>query len=83
MQRALRVRSAAGMPRRARRSAVRNCARTCCRLESGSVTRLCRCEPLLSNRSNKWDGLRQVRLSAQGGLAQFCRQALMSHGCFN
>ena len=30
-----------------------------------SVTRMCRCEPLLSNQSNKWDELRQVRLSAQ------------------
>ena len=29
------------------------------------VTRLCRCEPLLSNQSNKWDELRQVRLSAR------------------
>jgi hypothetical protein len=34
------------------------------------VTRLCRCEPLLSTQSNKWGGLRQVRLSARGGHAQ-------------
>ena len=52
------------------------------RLESGSVTRLCRCEPLLSNQSNKWDELWQVRLSAHGGLAQCCRRAL-PRGCFN
>ena len=44
------------------------------RLESGSATRRCRCEPLLSNQSNKWDELRQVRLSAQGGPAQCCRK---------
>ena len=48
-----------------------------------SVTRLCRCEPLLSNQSNKWDELQQVRLSARGGLAQFCPQALMSRGVTN
>ena len=47
---------------------------------AGSVTRLCRCEPLLSDQSNKWDELQQVRLSARGGLAQFCPQALMSRG---
>ena len=33
--------------------------------ESGSATRLCRCGPLLSNQSNRWDELRQVRLSAR------------------
>jgi hypothetical protein len=39
-----------------------------------SVTRQCRCEPLLSDQSNKWDELQQVRLSARGGLAQFWPQ---------
>jgi hypothetical protein len=39
--------------------------------EFEDVTRLCRCEPLLSTQSNKWGGLRQVRLSARGGHAQF------------
>jgi hypothetical protein len=48
-----------------------------------SVTRLCRYESLLSNQSNKWDGLQQVRLSARGGLAQFCPQGLMSRGVSN
>ena len=48
-----------------------------------SVTRLCRCEPLLSDQSNKWDELQQVRLSARGGLAQFWPQALMSRGISN
>jgi hypothetical protein len=38
--------------------------------EFEDVTRLCRCEPLLSTQSNKWGGLRQVRLSARGGHAQ-------------
>jgi hypothetical protein len=41
------------------------------------VTRMCRCEPLLSNQSNKWDELRQVRLSARGGLAQCCLQPIV------
>jgi hypothetical protein len=42
-----------------------------CPKDMKSVTRLCRCEPLLSDQSNKWDELQQVRLSARGGLAQF------------
>ena len=41
------------------------------------VTRMCRCEPLLSNQSNKWDELWQVRLSARGGLAQCCLQPIV------
>jgi hypothetical protein len=42
-----------------------------------SVTRMCRCEPLLSNQSNRWDELRQVRLSARSGLAQCCLQPIV------
>ena len=53
--------------RRADRSWTRN---------SEGVTRMCRCEPLLSNQSNKWDELRQVRLSARSGPAQCCLQAI-------
>ena len=45
--------------------------------EVEGVTRMCRCEPLLSNQSNKWDELRQVRLSARGGLAQCCLQPIV------
>ena len=47
---------------------------------SKNITRRCRCEPLLSNQSNKWDEPRQVRLSARGGLAQCCTQTHMSRG---
>jgi len=36
---------------------------------------------LLSNLSNKWDELRQVRLSARSGPAQCCQQAHESRGC--
>ena len=35
------------------------------------------------DQSNMWDELKQVRLSARGGLAQFCTQAHVSRGCSN
>ena len=78
--RASEARSAGDTARRRERSDVRRDLRTSPKLESGSVTRRCRCEPLLSNQSNKWDELQQVRLSARSGLAQFCPQVLMSRG---
>ena len=80
-----RARSRGGARRGAGRAAAarRVCGRRSVPRESGSVTRLCRCEPLLSNQSNKWDELRQVRLSARGGLAQCCPQALCPVGVSN
>ena len=47
---------------------------------SGSATRRCRCDPLLSNQSNKWDELRQVRLSAHRRTCTCCTQALSPEG---
>src|ERR1700742_4939764 len=64
---ARKARSAGESARRLARNAARKELRAAARLESKGVTRMCRCEPLLSNQSNKWDGLQQVRLSAQGG----------------
>ena len=52
-------------------------------VKSGSVTRVCRCEPLLSNQSNKWDELRQVRLSARRRTCTVLRASRKSRGCFN
>src|SRR5579872_5849645 len=77
---ALEVRSLLSRARRRARSAARKDLRAAAKVGSGSVTRRCRCEPLLSNQSNKWDELQQVRLSARSGLAQFCPQVLMSRG---
>ena len=51
--------------------------------ESGSATRMCRCEPLLSNQSNKWDELLQVRLSARRRTCTALRASRKSRGCFN
>jgi hypothetical protein len=51
--------------------------------ESGSATRMCRCEPLLSNQSNRWDMLRQVRLSAQNADLHSAAASTESRGCFN
>jgi len=50
--------------------------------EEEGATRQCRCESLLSNRSNRWSRPRQVRLSARSGPAQCCRKNL-APGCFN
>jgi len=57
MSLATRARSAAGTARRFARNADRKGLRPAARMEELSVTRLCRCGPLLSNRSNKWDEL--------------------------
>lgn len=68
IRRELAARSAGVSPARAARRALRSIRRSDTKTPREGirdVTRLCRCEPLLSTQSNKWGGLRQVRLSAR------------------
>src|SRR5579862_7921635 len=66
--------------RRRALSSARSALRAVPRLESESATRLCRYEPLLSNQSNRWDVLQQVRLSAQRRTCTVLPQALSPEG---
>jgi len=81
--RAARARSAGATARRRARRLARSSLRAASGEELGSVTRRCRCGPLLSNQSKRWDELRQVRLPARRRTCTVLHTSPKSRGCFN
>src|SRR6185437_568666 len=79
-QRERRARSAGSRARRRARSCARRVLRAAAGRELDGATRLCRCGPLLSNQSNRWDELQQVRLSAQLRTCTMLPQRLSPEG---